>query len=138
MVPQISKHRQISLCISHSESLCDRDYPPDPLHKLEALRERRPPWPRQIITPILPNVKMLSLGGDRLRFWIKTYTTIRLCYCYQGIFCSFTHPRIPRSQPKFNHVFMLLCVVLLLLLLWCGVCVVCMCVNVRLPCLLWR
>ena len=30
--------------------------------KLEALGERRPPWPRQIITPILPNVKVLSLG----------------------------------------------------------------------------
>ena len=34
--------------------------------KLEALRERRPSWPRQIITPILPTVKMLSLGGERL------------------------------------------------------------------------
>ena len=34
--------------------------------KLEALRERRPPWPRQIITPIFPNVIMLSLGGERL------------------------------------------------------------------------
>ena len=35
-------------------------------YKLEALRERRPPWPRQITTPILPTVKMLSLGGERL------------------------------------------------------------------------
>ena len=34
--------------------------------QLEALRERRPPWPRQIITPILPTVKLLSLGGERL------------------------------------------------------------------------
>ena len=34
--------------------------------QLEALRERRPPWPRQIITPILPTVKMLSLGRERL------------------------------------------------------------------------
>ena len=34
--------------------------------KLEALRERRPPWPRQIITVILPTVKMLSLGCERL------------------------------------------------------------------------
>ena len=34
--------------------------------KLEALRQRRPPWRRQIITPILPTVKMLSLGGERL------------------------------------------------------------------------
>ena len=34
--------------------------------KLEALREHRPPWLRQIITPILPTVKLLSLGGERL------------------------------------------------------------------------
>ena len=34
--------------------------------QLEALRERRPPLPRQIITPILPTVKMLSLGCERL------------------------------------------------------------------------
>ena len=34
--------------------------------KLEALRESRPPWPRHIITNILPTVKMLSLGGERL------------------------------------------------------------------------
>ena len=33
---------------------------------LEALREHRPPWPRQIITLILPTVKMLSLGCERL------------------------------------------------------------------------
>ena len=35
--------------------------------KLEALRERRPPWPRLIITPILSNnVNVLSLGSERL------------------------------------------------------------------------
>ena len=34
--------------------------------RTEALRERRPPWPRQIITLILPTVKMLSLGCERL------------------------------------------------------------------------
>ena len=34
--------------------------------KLEALGERRPPWLRQIITPIFPNVIMLLLGGVRL------------------------------------------------------------------------
>ena len=34
--------------------------------QLEALRERRPPWPSQIITLIWPTVKMLSLGGERL------------------------------------------------------------------------
>ena len=35
--------------------------------KLEALREHRPPWPRQIITLILPTVNMLSLGCEKLR-----------------------------------------------------------------------
>ena len=34
--------------------------------KLEALGECRPPWPRKIITSIMPNVKILSLGGERL------------------------------------------------------------------------
>ena len=65
---------------------------------LEALRERRPPWPRQIITLILPTVKMLSLGCERLptplkkkkkkkkRFWIITCTTIWVCYHYYGVF----------------------------------------------------
>ena len=33
---------------------------------LEAFGERRPPWPRQVVTPILSNIKMLSLGGERL------------------------------------------------------------------------
>ena len=39
-----------------------------PVHQLtlEALRERRPPWPRQIITPIFSSVIMLSLGCERL------------------------------------------------------------------------
>ena len=37
-----------------------------PNKQLEALRERRPPWQRQIITPILSTVKMLSLGCERL------------------------------------------------------------------------
>ena len=35
-------------------------------YKLQALRECRPSWPRQIITLILPTVKMLSLGCERL------------------------------------------------------------------------
>ena len=66
------------------------------MDQLEALRERRPPWPRQIITLILPTVKMLSLGCERLptpykkkkkkRFWIITCTTIWVCYHYYGIF----------------------------------------------------
>ena len=64
--------------------------------KLEALRERRPPSPRQIITLILPTVKMLSLGCERLptplkkkkkkKFWIITCTTIWVCYHYYGGF----------------------------------------------------
>ena len=40
-------------------------------HRLEALRERRPPWPRQIITPILSTVKMLSPGCERLQTPLK-------------------------------------------------------------------
>ena len=54
--------------------------------KLEALRERRPPWLRQIITLILPTVKMLSLGCERLQFWIITCTTIWVYYHYYGVF----------------------------------------------------
>ena len=67
------------------------------IKKLEALRERRPPWPRHIITFILPTVKMLSFGCERLptplkkinkkkRFWIITCTTIWVCYHYYGVF----------------------------------------------------
>ena len=62
-------------------------------YKLKAVRERRPPWPRQIITLILPTVKMLSLGCERLptplkkkRFWIITFTMIWVCYHYYGVF----------------------------------------------------
>ena len=40
-------------------------------NKLEALREHRPPWPRQIIALILPTVKMLSLGCERLSTPLK-------------------------------------------------------------------
>ena len=66
--------------------------------QLEELRERRPPWPRQIITLILPTVKMLSLGCKRLptplkkkkkkkkRFWIITCTTIWVSYHHYGVF----------------------------------------------------
>ena len=43
-----------------------KGYPDVIYYKLEVLGERRPPWLRQIMTPILPNVKMLSLGGERL------------------------------------------------------------------------
>ena len=89
--------------------------------KLEALRERRPPWPRQIITLILPTVKMLSLGCERLPTPLKKKkkkkkkgsgslpaprsgyaTTITV------FFCSFTHLTIPRSPPKFNQFFLVL------------------------------
>ena len=55
-------------------------------YKLEALRESRPPWQRQIITPILLTVKMLSLGGERKK---KSFgsTTIWVCYhYYDGFF----------------------------------------------------
>ena len=35
-------------------------------YQRESLGERKPPWPRHIITPIFLNVIMLSLGGERL------------------------------------------------------------------------
>ena len=59
--------------------------------------ERMDGWLGQIITPILPTVKMLSLGGERLHppplkkkkkkcFSIITCTNIWLCYHYYGVF----------------------------------------------------
>ena len=91
------------------------------MYQLEALRECRPPWPRQIITLILPTVKMLSLGCERLQTPLKKKkkkkkkgsgslpaprsgyaTTITV------FFCSFTHLTIPRSPPKFNQFFLVL------------------------------
>ena len=90
--------------------------------KLEALRERRPPWPRQIITPILSTEKMLSLGCERLPTPLKKkkkkkkkkgsgslpsprsgYATTITVFC-----CSFTHLTIPRSPPKFNQFLLVL------------------------------
>ena len=83
-------------------------------NKLETLTERRPPWPRQIITLILPTVKMLSLGCEKLPTPLKKSsgslpapqsgcaTTITV------FFCSFTHLTIPRSPPKFNQFFLVL------------------------------
>ena len=91
------------------------------ISQLEALRERRPPWPRQIITPILSTVKMLSLGCERLptpplkkkkkkkkgsgslpspRSGYATTITV--------FFCSFTHLTIPKSPPKFNQFLLVL------------------------------
>ena len=58
-------------------------------YKLEALREHSPPWPRQIITFILPTVKMLRLGGEKAWwFWIITCTTI--CYA-TAVMVFFAH-----------------------------------------------
>ena len=58
----------------HSKNIChEKTHCSHPVssasctHKeLEALGELRPPWPRQLVTLILPTVKMLSLGGERL------------------------------------------------------------------------
>ena len=91
--------------------------------KLEALRERRPPWPRQIITPILSTVKMLSLGCERLPTPLKkkkkkkkkrkgsgSLPSPRSGYAttITVFFCSFTHLTIPRSPPKFNQFLLVL------------------------------
>ena len=90
--------------------------------ELEALRERRPPWPRQIITPILPTVKMLSLGCERLPTPLKkkkkkkkkkgsgSFPSPRSGYAttITVYFCSFTHLTIPRSPLKFNQFLLVL------------------------------
>ena len=90
--------------------------------QLEALRERRPPWPRQIITPILSTVKMLSLGCERLPTPLKkkkkkkekkgsgSLPSPRSGYAttITVFFCSFTHLTIPRSPPKFNQFLLVL------------------------------
>ena len=88
--------------------------------KLEPLRERRPPWPRQIITLIFNTVKMLSLGCERLPTPLKkkkkkkkgsgSLPSPRSGYAttITVFFCSFTHLTIPRSPPKFNQFFLVL------------------------------
>ena len=64
--------------------------------QLEALRERRPPWPRQIISLILPTVKMFSLGCERLQTPLKigsgSLPAPRSGYAttLMVVFCSFT------------------------------------------------
>ena len=79
--------------------------------QLEALGERWPPWLRQIITPILSTVKMLSLASERLTPKVLDHYLHHdlvmlplLCRFY----CSFTHPRIPRSPWKLNQFFIVL------------------------------
>ena len=42
------------------------------------------------------------------KVWIITCTTIWVCHHYYGVFCSFTHLRIPRSPPKCNQFFIVL------------------------------
>ena len=61
--------------------------------ELEALRERRPPWTRQIIALILPTVKMLNLGCERLPTPLNLKGSgslpspiyIWVCYHYYGV-----------------------------------------------------
>ena len=84
-------------------------------YKLEALRERRPPWQRQIITLVLATVKMLSLGCERLPIHLKKKGSGSLPSPQSGyattitvFFCSFTHLTIPRSPTKFNQFFLVL------------------------------
>ena len=77
---------------------------------LGALRERRPPWLRQIITPILDTVKMLSLGGQRLTpkvldHYLHHDLLMLQLLCFV---CSFIHLRRPRSPLKFYQFFLVL------------------------------
>ena len=62
--------------------------------KLEALRERRPHWLRQIITPILSTGKMLSFGGVRLtpkvldHYLHHDLVMLQLVWCFLLIYSS--------------------------------------------------
>ena len=58
--------KDVRIVFCHISKAFDKVWHQGLLYKLEALRERRPPWPRQIITLILPTVKMMSLGCERL------------------------------------------------------------------------
>ena len=59
--------------------------------ELEALGERRPPWPRQIIIPIFRKAIMLNLGGERLTLKVLDH------YLHHGLgmlpllWCYFAH-----------------------------------------------
>ena len=61
------------------------------INKLDALRECRPPWPRQIITSILPTVKMLSLGGERLTPKVLDHYLHCNLVMLQLLWCIFAH-----------------------------------------------
>ena len=91
---------------------------------LEALRERRPPWPRQIITLILPTAKMLSLGCERLQTPLKikkklktrstqraqtslaeadNYSHIAHCKNVEPWLCKTTHPPKKKVLDHYLH-----------------------------------
>ena len=90
--------------------------------QLEAHRERRPPWPNQIITPVMPTVSCvwrdvklpsdndvtmqciaLVVKGQPQRLWVITCTTIWSCYSY--IFCVHIFPPFsaPTREPLHSH-----------------------------------
>ena len=77
--------------------------------KLEALRDRRPPWPRQIIiTPIFPSVIMLSLGGKSLtpKVWDHylhyDLVILPLLWCFSAHLLILEYPD---HHQKFNQFF---------------------------------
>ena len=79
--------------------------------QLQALGEHKNPWPRLIITPLLPNVKMLMLfwwKADPNSFGSLLSSQSGYAAAIMEFFCSFTHLRIPRSPPKFNQFFVVL------------------------------
>ena len=54
-------------------------------------RQSRPPWLRQIITPIFPNVIMLSLGGERLTPKVLNHYLHHDLGMQQLLWCFFAH-----------------------------------------------
>ena len=51
----VSMH--VTNCVTHESQITNTKHKNEWYH-LEALRELRPPWPRQIINPILPSVSI--------------------------------------------------------------------------------
>ena len=63
----------------------------NPSYKLEALGEHRPPWLRQIINPIFPNVIMLNHGGESLTPKILNHYLHHDLGMQQLLWCFFAH-----------------------------------------------
>ena len=83
------------------------------INKTRSTQRARPPWPRQIITPILPTAKNVEpwwwktnpqppLPHPQKRYGSLPAPRSGYATTIMVFFRSFTHLRTPRSPPKFN------------------------------------